>query len=149
MSIARGYAAAALIGQDAYVAGGWNSDSGRSSCLSSCERFRSGEWTAITSMNEKRCGLAMVAIDGKLLMFGGYNGSNYLSSVECYDVERDRWEIVSQMPTACMALATAQLNGSIYVCGGWGGHYALSVCEHYDQRRTEWVTVANTVFDQI
>ncbi len=142
MSTTREWPAAALLGQDVYIAGGWNSDSG---CLSSCERLRSGEWTPIASMNEKRRWSAMVAIDGKLFIFGGLNGGRFPSSVECYDPERDRWEIVTQMPTARRSFAAAELNGSIYVCGGWNEREwdRLSVCECYDYGKCEWETMAS------
>ncbi len=86
MTTARVFPAAALIGQDLYVAGGVNSDSG---ILSSCGRLHSGKWTSVASMNEERDGLVMVAVNGKLFTFGGWNGSKWLSSVECYDPSRD------------------------------------------------------------
>ncbi len=84
--------------------------------VSSSERFRSGEWTEIASTNEKRIGLAMVAIGGKLFVFGGSNGNTYLSSVECYDPETDQWTNLSQMPTARSFPTAAEINGSIYLC---------------------------------
>ncbi len=141
MNTDRENAAAALIGQDVYVAGGCNSGYWE---LSSCERLRSGKWTPIASMNEKRSGLAMVAVDGKLFVFGGSNGYKCLSSVECYYPERDRWtKIVMQMPTARRDLAAAELNGLIYICGRAYHGGRLSVCERYDHRENRWETVAS------
>ncbi len=106
--------------------------------------LHSGKWAEVASMNEKRYGLAMVATDGKLFIFGGVDTTGekrVLSSVECYDPSRNRWEIITQMPTARWGLAAAELNGQIYVCGGWNeGH--LSVCERYDYRKDQWETVA-------
>ncbi len=139
MSIARARAAAALIGQDICVASGYYSGL----FLNNCERFRSGEWTPIASMNGKRRGFAMVAVGGKLFIFGGEDGRRNLSSVECYDPKRDRWQIVRQMPTVRSRLAAAELNGSIYVCGGWDRHDSLSICERFDPRRQKWEPVAS------
>ncbi len=88
MNTARKGAAAAVIGQDVYVAGGWNS-TWPWGILSSCERFRAGEWTPIASMNEKRVRFPMAAVNGKLFAFGGCTGNRILWSIECYDVEKD------------------------------------------------------------
>ncbi len=135
----RVFAGAAVLGQDVYVAGGFNSRCGK---LRSCERLHSGSWTPIASMNELRQRLAMVAIGGKLFAFGGTTEWRRVSSVECYDPERDRWDIVSQMPTDRKGLSAAQLNGLIYVCSRWNGD-PLSVCERYNHEKYEWQTVAS------
>ncbi len=78
-----------------------------------------------------------------LIIFGRLNESGVLSSVECYDPERDRWQIVTEMATARDGLAAAELNGSIYVCGGYNASGPLSVCERYDHQKDQWETVAS------
>ncbi len=143
MNTARDGAAAACIGEDVYVVGGGNPNYHH---LRTCERLRSGEWTLIASMNEKRFGLAMVAVDGKLFAFGGRRGGlanrRQLSSVECYDPERDQWMLVEKMPSARSNLAAAELNGSIYVCGGFN-EGRPSVCERFDHRTDRWESLAS------
>ncbi len=138
MTERRYLAAAAVIDDAVYVCGGWNRGS---KWLSSCERFVSNEWIAISSMKEERGALAMVAIDGKLFAIGGGNGSR-LSSVERFDPKSGQWQFVSRMRKGRFWHGAAVLNGQIYVCGGFGSGGRLRDCECYEPERNRWETVA-------
>lgn len=57
-----------------YVVGGYDESNG--GALASCERFdpRSGQWTQIATMGQKRCGAALAVLeDGNLYVVGGTN----------------------------------------------------------------------------
>ncbi len=141
MTSTRYRAAAALLGNSVYICGGRNYSSRASAhTLNSCERFAQDKWTAVASMAEKRRGLAMVAIDGKLFAIGGENeGSGTVSSVERFDAESNRWQSVGSMETARSGHGAAVLNGRIYVCGGSGyNSNQEQTCEHYDPSNNQW-----------
>lgn len=53
-------------------------------CLKTAERFnfQTGEWEMLPEMNEARRALAAVALPDGIYAIGGYDGKQYLSSVE-------------------------------------------------------------------
>ena len=42
-------------------------------------------WTESVPMLSKRCRLGVAALGGKIYACGGYDGSSFLKSVECFD----------------------------------------------------------------
>jgi len=48
------------------------------------------KWTFAASMSCPRGGVGVAALGGKIYAVGGHDGSNYLSSVEAYDVLNDK-----------------------------------------------------------
>ena len=57
-----------------------------SNCLKTAERFdfSTGHWHMLPEMNEARRALAAVALPDGIYAIGGYDGKQYLSSVEKY-----------------------------------------------------------------
>lgn len=58
-----------------------------SSPLNTVERYdpRLNDWTSMAPMSTSRGGVGVSVLGGKIFAIGGHNGSNYLTSVECYD----------------------------------------------------------------
>ncbi len=48
-------------------------------------------------MNIMRSAAACAVWNSKLIALGGYDGNEFLSSVECYDMEKKQWEQVIQL----------------------------------------------------
>ena len=70
-------------------------------------------------------------------------GASRLSSVECYDPERNEWRAVAPMAEVRAWFGCAVLDGKIYVAGGYcDGGSARSSVECYDPERDEWQPVA-------
>ena len=68
----------------------------------------------------KLSGYALAAFEGKLYLFGGWDGQNYHAEVWQYDPDLDKWTAKSPMQTA-RAFADAAVperQGRIYVIGG-------------------------------
>lgn len=61
--------------------------------LMQVERFdpQTGQWTQVASMLTKRCRLGAAALNNKLYVCGGYDGSTFLRSVEVYDPIADQY----------------------------------------------------------
>ncbi|BHF85945.1 hypothetical protein SprV_1002912100 [Sparganum proliferum] len=124
----------ALIG----VFGGYN---GR--CLSSCEVYevsRDG-WFKLPDLREKRNYPAAACLpgDSRVFVFGGYNGSSWLASVEFCQLRADWreratssdfWQPAAPMRTARSRLAATHLRGKIIVAGGNDGK-RLNVVEMF------------------
>ena len=76
---------------------------------------------------------------------GGYN----LSSVECYDPERNEWQAVAPMPGGRAEPCMVALGGKLYVAGGRNSvsihttpGTVLSSVECFDPARGTWAAVA-------
>ena len=50
-------------------------------------------------MTTRRIGVGCAVLNRLLFAVGGFDGANRLSSVECYDPERDEWRTVASMNT--------------------------------------------------
>ena len=84
MANSRAYFASVVLGSSIFVTGGFGG-----SYLGSAEKYstRQDKWTTLPSMNSKRRGHGLIAFKGRLLAFGGYDGSKYLCSMESLDPE--------------------------------------------------------------
>ena len=94
-----------------YAIGGYGG--GDNSCLSSAERFDShtGKWELIASMNEPRRALTAVALPDGIYAIGGYNGKDYINTVEKYDFMANKWVTVRPMKRArCTLSAVASID---------------------------------------
>lgn len=48
-------------------------------------------------MTTSRCGTALTVLDGQLAAIGGFDGVDYLKSIEIFDKELDKWKFISNM----------------------------------------------------
>jgi inhibitor of cysteine peptidase len=83
------------------------------------------------------------AIDGKIYVPGGYNGTSGVSVLEIYNPTTNTWSSGAPLPAAQFASAVAAVNGKLYVLGGTtnGGAY-LDTCWVYDPSANRWATCA-------
>ena len=84
---------AATLGPDGkiYSIGGYGG--GDNSCQASAERFdfSTGMWELIAPMKEPRRALSAVALPDGIYAIGGYNGKDYIGTVERYDFFTNEW----------------------------------------------------------
>ncbi len=57
------------------------------------------EWESIPNMNTTRAWPAVSVVDKRIYVMGGFDGSNRLRSVECYDPDTQKWTFINQMQT--------------------------------------------------
>ena len=100
-------------------------------------------WSAKANMPTAMYLMAAAAIDGKIYVVGGWNGSAYQSALEVYDPATNTWSTKTNMPTATHQLAAAAIDGKLYVVGGWNGSAYQSALEVYDLATNTWSTKAN------
>lgn len=90
---------------------------------------------------------AATGSDGRVYVFGGWNGSSRVNTVQVYSPSTDSWTQASPMPTALEAVAAvAAPNGWIYVLGGYGVIQGLgqpvATVEAYNPATDRWKAVA-------
>jgi N-acetylneuraminic acid mutarotase len=126
------------------VAGGFQPDT--NSYLSSAEIYvpgkgKSDRWVPAAGMNIGRAGhTATVLRDGRVLVTGGFDGTNVLASAEIYDAAANTWTTAGSMNTARWGHTASLLgDGTVLVVGGVDntGH-SLASAEIYDPAGNTW-----------
>ena len=98
-------------------------------------------WSRKADMPTPRHGLAAVALDGKVYVLGGSDGSAASGALEVYDPALNSWSRKAPMPTPRVFLAAAAVNGRIYAIGGAPdccGNATTNVVEVYDPATDHW-----------
>ena len=67
--------------------------------------------------------------------------TQYLNSVERYDVETDQWISISSINQTRSYHAAVSIGESILVIGGWNGNHPLKSVEMYDTRSNKWMEI--------
>lgn len=99
-----------------------------------------GRWYEGEPMPTARAGLAVVALRGRIYAIGGFDGVNWLGTVEAYDPAADTWETRSPMPTPRDAMAAVAFGGHIHVLGGNTPNGPTAAHEIYDPAADAWTT---------
>ncbi len=88
-------------------------------------------WSATSSMAGPRAvHTTTMLASGQLLVAGGENGSDYLSSAELYDPATDTWTAAGSMAEARESHTATRLpNGQVLIAGGCNGASTAS-CSH-------------------
>ncbi|NXU81796.1 KLH34 protein, partial [Oreotrochilus melanogaster] len=80
---------------------------------------RFNTWTQITGMLEKRCQFSCCVLGKDIVAIGGKGEDGLLhSSVEVYNISRDRWTKARELPCKIYGHASAICKNTIYFSGG-------------------------------
>ena len=81
---------------------------------------------------------------------GGYDGENYLSSVERLDGLDQSWKSVSSMQTPRCWFASMSCNDVIYAIGGLNNNsLAVRTVEKYNCAADKWIYVSEMNIERI
>ena len=69
---------------------------------------------------------------------GGYDGGNYLSTVEMFDSATRMWQRVAPMHQVRRYHSVAVLDRQLFAVGGYDGSHVLDTVEAYDPRTNRW-----------
>ncbi len=123
-------AKAAVIGGLIYVPGGETAP-GQPTDVVEVYDPREQVWSTISSIPTPLSRYSMVSFEGKLYVFGGWDGLTYKNTVYSYDPQTNSWLTLSDMPTLRAYAGAAVAGGDIYIIGGFDGATALSTNEVY------------------
>ena len=101
-------------------------------------------WFYRSPLPEPLSAYSLAAFEGKLYVFGGWNGVSFVDFVFRYDPSIDQWEEMTSMPTAKGYAGAAVSGEKIFVVGGYDGEIVLAVNEEYapgkdDGINTPWI----------
>jgi DNA-binding CsgD family transcriptional regulator len=122
-----------------YVPGGSRADGQMSDRLQVLDTA-SGTWFDGSPLPSGLCAYALAEQGGQIYLFGGWDGSVYLTRALRYDPAGGAWEMLPDMPTPRAFAAVGAIGGRIYVVGGYNGTEELDVCEAYDPETASWAS---------
>ncbi len=121
---------AAVVGGLIYVPGGFVENEGPINALEVFDPQR-GVWETRSAMPVALSAYSLVEFEGKLYIFGGWDGDKYSDIALSYDPQTDTWIELSPLPTPRGYAGGVEAGGTLYVIGGYDGTNALRVSEVY------------------
>lgn len=114
LHIPRFFAVLLAHGDYLYLAGGATADSsGTVSCIPHIEQYnpRKDTWIQLSPMATPRAEMAGSVVDGMIYLIGGYNweSTQWLHSVEKYDIDEDDWGSFKDYPRAFTGISGCTL----------------------------------------
>jgi len=98
-----------------------------------------GKWdTKLPPTLERRFGSSGTVLNGKLVVTGGFDGIEYLNSVEEFDCTTKQWQMLPPMLTKRVEHASTVMNGKLYVVGGMNANGLCRMVEQYDPAEGRW-----------
>lgn len=104
-----------------------------------------GSWSQAAPLPEPRTFAVEVTLpDGKVLVAGGADGTDVLSSADVYDPATGKWSPTGSMLDGRIGAAAAVLpDGQVLVAGGADRSGALTSAEIYDPRSGQWTATGS------
>ena len=121
---------AATLGEKIYVPGGVIAG-GLPSALLEVYNPRDDTWESRAPLPLPLSGYALTAYEGRLYLFGGWNGKEVSDKVFVYDPLADEWQERSPLSQPRQYAAAVSLSGKILLAGGLGENGALDLVEAY------------------
>ncbi len=111
-----------------------------------------GSWSTFSSNGfTPRGAFTTQEVGGKIYVIGGFNGADYMSTIEVYDPATDSWDsIVAPGFTPRRGMSSVVVGGRVYTfggangSGGSNGSGALSTFEVFDPTTNTWSTPVTT-----
>ena len=84
----------------------------------------------------------------RIYAIGGFDGMNYLNSIERYNPKTDTWNIVGHLVTPRQGVTAMVCRNKIYVLGGFDGVERLQSVECFEVKwngSLQWLHVPNMI----
>jgi DNA-binding CsgD family transcriptional regulator len=115
---------AVVVGERIFVPGG--KDAG-GKAVKTFEVYlpRLNKWEQLAPLPAALSGYALAASEGRLYLFGGWDGDVYSAAVYSYDPAANTWQMRTALPSARAFAAAVLVEGRIYIAGGFDGQQSL------------------------
>lgn len=125
-----------------FVLGGW-AKNGVTDSVETYDR-NTDQWFQIQEceLPQPRAYHGTVTIGDKVYVVGGFNGSQYLNSVICFNASKKRWEEHAPMYMSRCYVSVVEIDGVIYACGGYDGRQRHNSAEKYFKERNQWSMIS-------
>ena len=146
----------AAVHEETIIVAGGRSPSAFGTDLASVEMLRpamNDNWKALSTLQQRRSGHALVSHDGSLYAIDGYSNKQCLSSVERLSGDlRGQWETVQPLQTPRTNLTSVSCKGFVYALGGWsrtGERNPSKSVERYDESLNQWTYVKDLNYARV
>ncbi|MEW6178981.1 MAG: LuxR C-terminal-related transcriptional regulator [Chloroflexota bacterium] len=108
---------AGVLGEKIYLPGGKLADG---TITTQVEMYdpRNDEWGISTPLPLPLTGYGLAVFEGRLYLFGGWDGNSFRDEVLVFDPDVQQWEVQQKMPSPRAFLAAAMVGNKIYLIGG-------------------------------
>jgi len=127
---------AAFIGEQVYIPGGRKPD-GQPTNTFEVYNLRLNQWAQLPALPAALSGYSLAAVDGRLYLFGGWDGRQAVSTVYSFDPEANAWQPRASLPAPRAFSSAVALEGRIYLIGGTDGSHALTTVQVYFPQRDQ------------
>lgn len=127
---------AAMIGGKIFVPGGRLASGEITNIMEVYDPYKDF-WELGAALPKALSAYALVTFEGRLYLFGGWDGNQYLDTVFVYDPSRGTWMTRTPMPTRRGFAGAVVVGGKFFVIGGFNGTNALAVSEVYHPDRDQ------------
>ncbi|XP_009892731.1 PREDICTED: kelch-like protein 10 [Charadrius vociferus] len=124
-----------------FAIGGWSGGSP----TNAIETYdsRADQWVNVTCEQESPLAYHGTAyFNGFVYVVGGFDSTDYFSSVKRFDPLTKTWQQVAPMHSRRCYVSVAVLNNLLYAMGGFDGHTRLSTAERYEPETNQWALIA-------
>ncbi len=99
-------------------------------------------WQSLSTLPEGRAGMAAVAYENQVYLFGGETENGITNTALRYDNGSNGWQPITAKPTQVRDIQAVMIGEQIFIPGGWTGTSASHTLEVYDLRTDAWETGA-------
>jgi len=104
--------------------------------------IRSNQWMQSSyTLPCPRTYASSARIKDNIFIVGGYDGSSYLNSMICFNINSKEWREKAPMNTPRCYVSIVQFEENIYAIGGHNGRNRLSSFECYNSKTNMWKTL--------
>lgn len=120
----------AVLGGHIYIPGG-RGKQGQVVATTEVYLVERNQWTVAAALPRPLSGYALVSFEGKLYLFGGWDGSRYRDEILRYDPDADRWEEAGRLPFPWGHAGAVVISNRILLVGGVNADGPLDVTLDY------------------
>jgi DNA-binding CsgD family transcriptional regulator/N-acetylneuraminic acid mutarotase len=132
---------AAVLNDQIIVPGGYTA-AGTPTASVEAYHVISDEWTSLAALPAPRFAYAMATHNGKVYVFGGWDGQGYTNSTFIYDPATNAWTRGAPLPIGRGFAGAAALSNAIYVVGGYADDHEFDRCDRYLPDKDRWEACA-------
>ena len=125
---------AVIVGGKIYIPGG-RTQSGQITEVLEVFDPTNGVWEQREPLPIPVSDYALTSYEGKLYLFGGWDGNHVLGSTLIYDPDEDKWRTGEEILTPRAGATAVNSSTGILVMGGWSKDGVLDVSEVYQPAR--------------
>lgn len=130
--------AAAAVGNDVYLIGGFGTTTNRPTDLVHRYDTRRRVWTTAAPLPAPRGGHAAIVLNGRIHIVGGGNSRSTIDDHSVYDLATNSWSERAKLPRSMGSPALAIAAGELYSVGGRSGPNDFGDVHIYDPKVDAW-----------